>query len=138
VNARLTLKIYRELPLRIPLPATIGSDEFDAAYRTALAGQLALGRHKHVSAARGTIGALIVSYMRSSAYLSLRETTKVGYASRIDALRTKHGHRTVAGLTRQRIVSGILQPYADRPGWIARPAQNATRLDPAWDRHRMA
>jgi integrase len=54
--------------------------------------------------------------MRSSVYLALRETTKVGYASRIETLRTKHGHRTVAGLTRQRIFSGILQPYADRPG----------------------
>src|SRR5271170_7081521 len=29
---------------RIPLPATIGSDEFDAAYHAALAGQLALSR----------------------------------------------------------------------------------------------
>jgi enterobacteria phage integrase len=101
---------------RIPLPATVGSDEFDAAYHAALTGQLVAGRHKHVKPASGTIGALIASYMRSSAYLGLRETTKVGYASRIDALRTKHGHRTVAGLTRQRIVSGILQPYADRPG----------------------
>ena len=101
---------------RIPLPATIGSDEFDAAYRTALAGQLALGRHKHVSAAQGTIGALIVSYMRSASYLALRETTKVGYASRIEALRTQHGHRSLAGLTRQRIISGILQPYGNRPG----------------------
>ena len=54
--------------------------------------------------------------MRSASYLALRETTKVGYASRIEMLRTKHGHRTVVGLTRQRIVSGILQPYADRPG----------------------
>jgi enterobacteria phage integrase len=101
---------------RIPLPATVGSDEFDAAYQAALTGQLVAGRHKHVKPAQGTIGALIASYMRSSAYLGLRETTKVGYASRIDALRTKHGSRTVAGLTRQRIVSGILQPYADRPG----------------------
>ncbi len=46
----------------------------------------------------------------------MRATTKVGYSSRIETLRTKHGHRSVAGLTRQRIVSGILQPYADRPG----------------------
>ena len=75
-----------------------------------------VGREKHVKPAQGTIGALIVSYMRSAAYLGLRETTKVGYASRLDTLRTNHGHRTVAGLTRQRIVSGILQPYADRPG----------------------
>src|SRR5580704_3594706 len=96
---------------RIPLPAVIGSDEFDAGYRAALAGHLAIGREKHVRAAPRTIGALVLSYMRSSAYLSLRETTKVGYAARIETLRAKHGHRTVAGLTRQRIVTGILQPY---------------------------
>jgi enterobacteria phage integrase len=101
---------------RIPLPATIGSDEFNSTYRAALAGQLALGREKHATPAPMTIAALILSYMRSAAYLSLRETTKVGYASRIEVLRTIHGHRSVAGLTRQRIVSGILQPYADRPG----------------------
>ncbi len=36
---------------RVPLPATIGSDEFESAYRTALAGQLALGREKHAGPA---------------------------------------------------------------------------------------
>ena len=31
-------------------------------------------------------------------------------------MRKKHGHRAVAGLTRERIINGILAPYADRPG----------------------
>ena len=31
-------------------------------------------------------------------------------------LRTEHGHRTVAGLSREGIATGILQPNADRPG----------------------
>ena len=101
---------------RIALPATIGSDEFDAAYQAALAGQLVLSRGKHARPASGSIGALVVSYMRSSAYLGLRDTTRVAYSSPIETLRTKHGHRSVVGLTRQRIASGILQPYADRPG----------------------
>jgi enterobacteria phage integrase len=96
--------------LRVPLPATIGSNEFDSAYRAALAGQLALGRERYVPPAPRTIAALIISYMRSAAYLGLRQTTKVGYAARIEMLRIKHGHRTVAGLTRQRIVTGILHP----------------------------
>ena len=101
---------------RIPLPASIGSNDFVAAYQAALAG-LSIPRHEHrAKPAPGTVGALIASYMRSASYLSLRDTTKVGYSSRIETLRIKHGHRTVAGLTRQRIVSGILQPYADRPG----------------------
>jgi enterobacteria phage integrase len=80
---------------RIPLPETIGSVEFDAAYQAALTGEIVVGRHHLVKPAQGTIGALIASYMRSSAYLNLRQTTKVGYASRLDALRTPHGHRTV-------------------------------------------
>lgn len=29
---------------------------------------------------------------------------------------SQHGHRAVSGLTRERIITGILQPYADRPG----------------------
>jgi enterobacteria phage integrase len=101
---------------RVPLPVSIGSSDFDAAYQAALAGQLTHSREKHASPARGSIGALVTSYMRSASYLSLRETTKIGYASRIETLRTEHGHRSVSGLTRQRILSGILQPYADRPG----------------------
>ena len=31
-------------------------------------------------------------------------------------MRTQHGHRSVAGLSRERIITGILQPYAERPG----------------------
>jgi enterobacteria phage integrase len=115
-HGRLRIYFRKARGRRIPLPTTIGSVEFEAAYQAALAGQLVAGRNNLVKPAQGTIGALIVSYMRSSAYLGLRQTTKVGYASRLDALRSNHGHRTVAGLTRQRIVSGILLPYAGRPG----------------------
>ena len=95
---------------------TIGSDEFNAAYQAALAGQLAPVRNRHARAAAGTINALVISYMQSAAYKALRETTKAGYVSRIETLRTMHTYRTVAGLSRERIVTRILQPYADRPG----------------------
>jgi enterobacteria phage integrase len=115
-HGKLRVYLRRGRGRRIPLPAMIGSEEFDSTYRAALAGQPALGREKHATPAPRTIAYLILSYMRSAAYLSLRETTKVGYAARIELLRTKHGHRTLAGLTRQRILSGILQPFANRPG----------------------
>jgi hypothetical protein len=46
----------------------------------------------------------------------LRTTTKKGYASRIETIRTKHGHRSVAGLTADRIKTAFLDPYAGRPG----------------------
>jgi integrase len=101
---------------RVALPVSIGSDEFNSAYQAALSGQLAPARDRHSVLAPGTITALIASYMRTAAYIGLRATTKAGYASRIEALRTQHGHRTVVGLTRERIVTGILQPYADKPG----------------------
>ena len=100
---------------RVPLPA-FGTDEFKAAYGQMLAGQLTPTRKREARPAPGTIAALIISYQRSASYVGLRDTTKAGYASRIEALRTEHGHRTVAGLSRERIITGILQPYADRPG----------------------
>jgi enterobacteria phage integrase len=101
---------------RVPLPDAIGSDAFVAAYQLALAGQTEAPREAHERPKQGTIAALIASYLRSGSYRSLRETTKAGYASRLEVLRTQHGHRTVAGLNRQRISTGVLQPYADRPG----------------------
>src|SRR5690349_11489284 len=80
---------------RLPLPNTIGSYDFNAAYQAALAGQLAPAREGLARAAAGTIGALIIHYKRSASYVALRKTTKQGYASRIEALRTQHGHRTI-------------------------------------------
>ena len=101
----------------MPLPANIGSEAFNSAYLTAIAGlSETKGREARPADPAGSIAALISSYMRGAGYLGLRQTTKAGYASRIEALRTQHGHRTVQGLTRERIVTGILQLYADRPG----------------------
>ena len=84
----------------MPLPADIGSDAFNSAYLAALAGQSeAKGRARSVHAP-GSIAAPIASYLCSAGYRSLRQTTKSGYASRIEVLRTQHGHRTIQGLTR--------------------------------------
>ena len=100
---------------RLALPNCVGSDAFMEAYQAALAGQTVARRERRQDDQPGSIGALIVSYMRSAAYRGLRDTTRTGYQSRVEALRKDHGHRSVAGLTRERIVAGILQPYADRP-----------------------
>jgi hypothetical protein len=54
---------------RIPLPNSIGSDEFNVAYQAALAGQLAPVRERHARAAAGTIGALMEHYKQSAAYI---------------------------------------------------------------------
>jgi integrase len=103
---------------RLPLPSDITSAEFTTAYQAALAGPLAVPRKReHREPDKpGTIASLIGSYERSAAYLGLRRTTKAAYISIIEALRRDHGHRTVAGLNRERIITGVLGPYADRPG----------------------
>jgi integrase len=115
-HGRLRVYFRKNKGRRIPLPLDVTSDAFAIAYEAALIGEPEPSSDRHVRAAPGTIGALIISYMRSASYLGLRDTTKAGYASRIDTLRAQHGHRTVAGLSRERIVTGILQPYANKPG----------------------
>jgi integrase len=101
---------------RVALPSEINSDEFNEAYAAALAGDVVARKAKREPAAPGTVGALILSYQQSATYIELRETTKKGYQSRIEALRAKHAHRTLSGMTREGIVTKILAPYAGRPG----------------------
>jgi enterobacteria phage integrase len=102
---------------RIRLPDDPTSAEFLAEYHAALTGQpLSASRDPAHRAAPNSIAALIASYKKSAEYLALRETSKTGYGPRLEALRSDHGHRTVAGLSRERIITGILQPFADRPG----------------------
>lgn len=112
------LRIYfrRGKGKRVALPNDVNSDEFREAYAAALAGNVAARREKRETAGPGTVGALILSYQQSAGYIELRETTKKGYQSRIKALRSKHAHRTLSGMTREGIVTKILAPYAGRPG----------------------
>jgi integrase len=99
---------------RIPLPP-ISSPEFDRAYAAALAGQQLPAPPNRYPIADRTIAALIASYKRVGDYPGLRATTKVGYNSRLAAIQNDHGHRSVAGLTNER-VRKMLAPYANRPG----------------------
>jgi hypothetical protein len=115
-HGKLRFYIRRGKGPRIRLPADPRSVEFQAAYAEALAGN---ARPKYKTAghpAPGTIAALITSYMRGQNYLALRDTTKDGYRRAIEILREQHGHRLVAGLTRDRIEKAVMTPYADRPG----------------------
>lgn len=101
---------------RIRLPDDPRSEEFQKAYHAAVLGQMSPAHQRKLTPAPGTIAELIVSYMKSDAYRNLRATTKKGYASRIEALHSDHGHRLVSGMTRERIEAGILSPYHGRPG----------------------
>lgn len=102
---------------RIRLPSDPTTAEFMNAYQAALTGQPApAARHAITRAAPGSVAALISSYKSSAEYIALRSTSKLQYDHRLETMREDHGHRSVVGLTRERINVGILQPFADRPG----------------------
>ena len=138
VKGHTYLSIRRGKGPRIRLPNDPTSQEFMAAYQAALLGQSTPVRDRLVPAAPGTIAALIASYMKSAEYVGLRDTSKAGYISRLEMLRTENGHRTVAGLSRERIIIGILQPYADRPGAALDTLKKLPNPDPSRDQYRMA
>jgi enterobacteria phage integrase len=99
---------------RIPLPP-IGSPKFEEAYAAALASNVAAQREQPCRDEPGTIGALIVSYYRSQKFHALRDSSKKNYREVIEKIREAHGHRRLGGMTRSRIITKILEPYADRP-----------------------
>jgi enterobacteria phage integrase len=98
---------------RIRLPEDPTSQEFRDAYAAALAVPTAT---KPKQDPADSIGALIASYITSGAFKALGEISKAGYMSRLEAIRVEHGHRAVAGLTKERIQTFILDPLVDRPG----------------------
>jgi hypothetical protein len=100
---------------RIGLPRDPTSQDFRDAYAAAMGGPVAPIRTGLRIDKPGTMGALIASYKTSSEWSALRDTSKSGYRTRLEVMREKHGHRAVAGLTRDRIKVFILQPYADHP-----------------------
>ena len=97
---------------RIRLPDDIHSEEFRAAYAAAMAGKA----DEPKKSAPWTIGALIDSYEKSAGYVRLKETSKPGYTNRLMHIRKAHGHRTVAGMTRENIIKFVLEPLAATPG----------------------
>jgi hypothetical protein len=100
---------------RIKLPDDPASDEFKLAYAAAVAGEIATRPTPTKDAAR-SIGALVTSYLASDGFTSLGEGSKSGYRSRMDQIRRDHGHRAVAGLTKERIDEKILKPLHNKPG----------------------
>lgn len=116
VKGKTYLSFRRGKGARVRLPADPTSAAFQDAYAAALAGEVQSRPRGRAPAAAGTIDALVISYLRSPEYVELRETTKKGYASRIETIRTRHGHRPVAGLTADRIRKAFLDPYAGKPG----------------------
>jgi integrase len=101
---------------RTPLPGAPGSDEFEAAYAAALTGKVEERRITPPGFPERSLGALITKYYESAAFKDLKDSTKVAYRGRMEKIKEDHGHRSVAGMTREGIEKGILRAYADRPG----------------------
>lgn len=111
---------------RIRLPDDPTTQEFRDAYAAAMAGETA-AKPKIKVDAPGTIGSLIASYKATAAFKGLRDTSRAGYTSRLESIRVEHGHRSVAGLTKERIKEKILDPLADRPGAALDTLKNRAR-----------
>jgi integrase len=115
-HGKLRAYFRKDRGTRIALPLTIGSPEFDVAYREALVGgPLVEAENIRRRGGPGTMETLIRSYIGSPEFRSLRATTKAGYRFQLESLRREHGHRTVSGLDRERI-GKLLAPFAGKPG----------------------
>jgi enterobacteria phage integrase len=101
---------------RIKLPDDPSSAEFRQAYAAAMGGEASEERASVKKDAPGTLGSLIASYKKEGGFRSLRPTSKKGYTTRLETIRVEHGHRSLAGLTADRIKTKILSPLDDRPG----------------------
>nr|WP_244422831.1 tyrosine-type recombinase/integrase [Bradyrhizobium sp. ORS 278] len=99
---------------RVKLPDP-SSEEFGAAYQAAIQGA-AQTRPAPSQDAPQSLGALIASYYDSDEFRSLRASSKEGYRRRLELMRAAHGHRSVGGLTRERIEAKILKPLSNKPG----------------------
>jgi enterobacteria phage integrase len=85
---------------RIPLPGLPGSDEFMAAYRTALAGEDAPATKPKVRGEPGTFSRLTAQYFVSPEFLRLRTRTQYAYRLVIERFLAEHGHRRVVEMRR--------------------------------------
>jgi len=98
---------------RIRLPDDPTSQEFRDAYAAAMGNTKTVAKQKD---SPDSISAKITVYMKSAAYKGLSETSKDGYSSRLEQIRTDHGHRAFSGLSKERIETFILAPLANKPG----------------------
>ena len=100
---------------RLPLPGAPGSEELATAYQAALARETA--PKIEVGASRtmpGTVGALVVRYYRSGAFVVLADSTKATYRGIIERFRKDNGHRRVAQLDRA-VIKRMLENRAATP-----------------------
>ncbi|MBR0821488.1 tyrosine-type recombinase/integrase [Bradyrhizobium liaoningense] len=112
-NTYLSVRIRSQNGPRIRLPDDPTSEEFRLAYAAAMGGTQKPATKKD---SPDSISAKIDTYMKSPAYTGLSDSSKDGYSSRLEQIRTDHGHRAFSGLTKERIETFILAPLANKPG----------------------
>jgi integrase len=114
VRGKLRRYFRRPGQKRTPLPGLPGSDEFMAAYQAALAGVAApIGSNRTNP---GTVNAVIVGYIQSTAYRELAQETQAGRRNVLERIREQYGENRIATLERRHIVKLLsrLKPAASR------------------------
>jgi hypothetical protein len=107
-----TYRVGKGPRIKLPDPS---SEAFGPAYQAAMTGAVQTKPAPKQDTPR-SLGALIASYYDSEEFAALRASSKDGYRRRLELMREAHGHRAVAGLTRERIEAKILKPLANKPG----------------------
>ena len=96
----------------VPLPGVPGSREFMEAYETAVGTPL----ERPALQGPGTVAALIVDYLRGPAFANLKPSSQKSYRAVLDRFGTKHGHRLVRDMPRDKVAAYIHEIGATHPG----------------------
>ena len=94
------------------LPGVPGSREFMAAYEAAIGTPIVRPARQGV----GTVGALIVDYLRGPAFMNLKPSSQASYRIVLDRFGMKHGHRLVRDMPRAKVAAYVHAIGAERPG----------------------
>jgi hypothetical protein len=97
---------------QVALPGLPWSPEFMAAYEEAMADAPKIVGSKHIKP--GSIGALVNSYYRSTAFSELAAETKRTRSNILNRFAQEHGDKRVAKLQRQHIVEMFKKKHGKR------------------------
>jgi len=95
----------------VALPGVPGSSEFMAAYQAAMGTPL----ERPARQGPGTVAALIVDYLRGPAFANLKPSSQTVYRIVLDRFGTKHGHRLVRDMPRDKVAAYVHAIGAARP-----------------------
>jgi len=85
----------------VPLPGTVGSEEFMQTYVEAISTVAEIGANRTRG---GTVSAAIVGYLGSAQFHNLAPDTQQQYRRILERLRREHGDRSIAKLERRHVI----------------------------------